>query len=120
MPVSIWSNITDGEYADKIIEETPTHLHVKYFGQRTGLKDHLITSGAFFFYKNGKGKPYIYVGPIETTTKTGTEHNIAVYDLVIQKEVGEPRTFRIKNDACSSFGWPHINSFAVMSGIIQH
>jgi hypothetical protein len=49
-----------------------------------------------------------------------TENNINVYDLVIQKATGEPRTFRIKNDACSSFGWPRVNSFAVMSGIIEH
>jgi len=120
MPVSIWSNIIDGEYADTIIEDTATHLRVKYFGQRTGLKDHLITAGAFFFYKNGTGKPYIYVGLIETATKSGTENNINVYDLVIRKAAGEPRTFRIKNDACSSFGWPRVNSFAVMSGIIEH
>ena len=120
MPVSIWSNIIDGEYADKIVEDTATHLRVNYFGQRTGLKDHLITPGAFFFYKNGTGKPYNYVGPIETVTELGKVNNISVYGLVIQKEAGEPKTFRIKNDACSSFGWPHINSFAVMSGIIQH
>lgn len=119
MPVSIWSNIVDGEYADRILAETANNLVVKYFGQRSGAQDHLVIVGAHFFYKNGIKSKYKYAGLVTSVVKTGVENNINVYELVIARELPE-REFRVKNDACDAFGWTRLNSFAVMSGIIAH
>lgn len=119
MPVSIWSNIVDGEYADRILEDTVDHLTIKYFGQRTGRNDHLIGPDAYFFYKNGSKDNYRYGGKILTVTDLGTENTIKVYELVVLKDASEQQ-FRIKNDACANFGWAPLNKFQVMSGIIQH
>lgn len=119
MPVSIWSNIVDGEYADRIITETPNTMIVKYFGQPSGRDDHLIGPDAYFFYKNGNKDYYNYGGKILAVSQMTSENNMKVYELVVQKHTSELQ-FRIKNDACTNFGWALLNRFQVMSGIISH
>jgi len=119
MQVSLWSNIKNGEYEDKIISETDDTMVVKYFGQKHGVKDKLISSGNAFFYKINKSSYYNYVGQVKEITYADKENGINVFILVIQKDQKELK-FRIKNDACNHFGWELMNRWQVLSGIIQH
>jgi hypothetical protein len=119
MPVSLWSNQgKSGEYRDKTFYESDNIIIIKYFGQRKGGRDHLITEGAYFFIKDEKlEKPnmYTFKGKVKLVSKLPKEEGINVYELVICKE--EPVQFRIKKDAYSHFKW---NTEDVMSGIIKH
>jgi hypothetical protein len=117
MSVSLWSNQgEDGEYADKTLFESTTNMVVKYFGQRKGGRDHLISEDANFFLKNVNG--YIYIGIVNSVSQLPKENNINVFELMINK--GTPINFRTKNDASRYFGWNEMNRFEVTHGIIKH
>lgn len=119
MTVSLWSNQgKTGQYRDKTFYESDNIMVVKYFGQKKGGRDYLITEGSYFFIKNDKSeesKRYTYKGRVTLVSELPKEEGINVYELVIRKE--HPLQFRIKKDAYLHFRW---NTDDVMSGIIKH
>jgi hypothetical protein len=119
VPISIWSTLKDGEYADRILEETDHEVTLKYFGQRSGMRDHLISIGAYCFIKQKAGiRGFDYIGNITEIESLPRENNINVFKLKIKKT--EPLWFRIKNDVCTHFGWRTLGSFEITHGIISH
>ena len=119
IPVSIWCTLDNGEYPDKIVNETDSEIVLKYFGQRSGMRDHLIEIGAYCFIKQITGlKGFNYIGNIKEISKLPKENNINVFQIKIKKI--EPIWFRIKNDACKHFNWRILGSFEITHGIINH
>ena len=117
MPVSLWSNQgKDGEYADRTLFESTTNMVVKYFGQRKGGRDHLISEDAHFFLKKENG--YTYIGIVKSVSQLPEENAINVFELMIKK--ANPINFRKKNGAAKHFGWSEMNRFEVTHGIINH
>jgi len=121
--VSIWCNITDGEYSDTKLFETDNIMIVRYCGQRSGRNDAYVGEGNHFFLKIKK--KYKFVGKVinckvvevQKQTHKGLEYNVNIFELVIRKE---PEIwFRIKHDAYTYFGWKKVGQ-QHMSGIIKH
>jgi hypothetical protein len=115
---SLWSTLNNGEYADEIVSETDAVLNLKYYGQRSGIRDHLVSVGSYVLTKSSRTSRYVYVGRVIAMETLPRHENINVFSLTISKEPREE--FRRKNDACERFGWERLNQFQVMHGIISH
>lgn len=116
--ISLWSN-NKGEYADEIILETEDKLTMIYCGQKSGRMDKCITNGSNLFIK--ECKKYKFIGNVSMVKALDKEENekINKYLLVVDKKKLN-LSFKTKNQACEHFGWPRLNKFEVMSGIISH
>ena len=117
MPVSLWCK-DDSKYPDSTQFESETTLIVKYSGQTSKRRDHLISEGNYFFKKEINGWKYkgivIYVSSIRNNN---VRENVNIYELVIKKGNDIPH-FKTKNEACEYFGWIKLNNFERTHGII--
>ncbi len=116
--ISLWSN-NKGEYPDEIILDTEDKLCLIYCGQKSGRMDKCISNGNNLFIK--EGKKYNFIGNVSMVRVLDKEknENIKKYLLVVDKK-NLNLSFKTKNEACAHFGWPMLNNFEVMSGIISH
>ena len=121
MATIIWSKIgstkISKEYYDELLYEDNDVTIIKYYGQKSGRRDHLINSRAKFCGMNNKNER-VYKGDILSVILLDKENGINTFKLIIQNK---PNIItRTKNDMCSRFKLSTMDSFERTHGITIH